>query len=124
MLNFVCTGTSIADADGYCQTIYNDITNPNSALFAQLKPLGFTSTTTGGNGSNNGLYGLLALIAIPVIILVIVIILIIKSKKEPEATAYTNEEEFGGYGGYPKPVPMMYPPMVMAPYPTPTHPFY
>jgi hypothetical protein len=122
MLSFVCTGTSLADADGYCQTIYNDITNPNSALFAQLKPLGFSSSTAGGNGSNNGLYGLLALIAIPVIILVAVIIIVLKGKATPEPTAYTNEEDKVGYGNY-QPVPTMYQPSAMTPYPTP-NPMY
>jgi hypothetical protein len=68
----------LVDANSYCQIIYNDITNPTSALYSRLRTVGPPSVSS---KSNNGLYALFALLAIPVLIVIgIVIAVLLKSR--------------------------------------------
>jgi hypothetical protein len=73
MLSMICSGYSVADANAYCQVIYNNIITPNSTLYNELAPLVNATNTTrsfpGGKSSNHALFGLLALLAIPVILI-------------------------------------------------------
>jgi hypothetical protein len=78
VMYFACSGSDVPSATAYCRTIYNDITNPNSQLYALLNPILWNNNNlpAGAGGSanskcNTALLGLLVLLVIPVILVMI-----------------------------------------------------
>jgi hypothetical protein len=119
ILSFFCTGSTVANANAYCQIIYNDITNPNSALYAQLRPIGPAS---GNKKSNNGLYALFALLAIPVLIVIAIVTMSLLKSRPRHAHAHFKtlavpEYDEKAVPQYPVASPNPYP--ITTPYSTP-----